>query len=292
MATTGLALALLLAACGRCGPDAAASRAAGAMVSVGVELEGRTAALYPAPDGSVRRYFEARTGDSYKLVLQNRTRERLAVLVNVDGLNVIDGEIEARRGRASEPGPMYVLEPGRRAAIQGWRRSLDEVQRFTFVDERRSYAVRSGKDNPRLGWVEVAVYREQRPRPVPLVDSRRWREEPATDEPVAGTPPAAAATPAPPAATESATAGRAEATEGVPRPQARRYPGTGWGERTTDRAVRVAFDAQAFPSERVTLRYEYRHALVALGVLPPCGERDRLAERERGERGFAAPPPR
>lgn len=287
MATTGLALALLLAACGRFAPDAA-DPCAGSMVGVGVEVRGRSAPLFPAPDGSGRLYFEARTGESYRLLLENRTVERLAVLVTVDGLNVIDGEIEASRTRSSEPGPMYVLEPGRRATIQGWRRSLDEVQRFTFVDEGRSYAVRSGKDNPRLGWVEVAVYREEQPRPVPLWQSRRGAEEPAT-----GAPPAGAPTPAPEATADAAGVDRPEASgayEG--RRQAKRYPGTGWGERTTDRAVRVAFDPQLYPSERVTLRYEYGETLSALGVLPWRGGRDRLAERERGTTGFAAPPPR
>jgi hypothetical protein len=40
----------------------------------------------------------------------------------------------------------------------------------------------------------------------------------------------------------------------------------------------------------VTLRYEYRRALQALGILPETPHRDRLAERERGEWGFAQPP--
>ena len=39
----------------------------------------------------------------------------------------------------------------------------------------------------------------------------------------------------------------------------------------------------------MTLRYEYRPALVALGILPrPLPVRDRLMERERGD--FARPP--
>jgi hypothetical protein len=55
--------------------------------------------------------------------------------------------------------------------------------------------------------------------------------------------------------------------------------------------VLVSFDPEDSAAERVTLRYEYRPALLALGVLPaarPHG--DRLWERERGESGFAAPP--
>ena len=73
--------------------------------------------------------------------------------------------------------------------------------------------------------------------------------------------------------------------------QARSYPGTGWGDRAHDPVVLVSFDPESEPSERVTLRYEYRPALVALGVLPRrVPPRDRLWERERAEPGFAQPP--
>jgi len=55
--------------------------------------------------------------------------------------------------------------------------------------------------------------------------------------------------------------------------------------------VLVSFDPESEPSGRATLRYEYRPALIALGVLPPyVVPRDRLWQRERGEPGFAQPP--
>jgi hypothetical protein len=69
------------------------------------------------------------------------------------------------------------------------------------------------------------------------------------------------------------------------------YPGTGWGPRAHDRAVVVSFDPEPAAAERITLRYEYARALRALGILPPHRhDRDRLAERERGDGGFAKPP--
>ena len=68
-------------------------------------------------------------------------------------------------------------------------------------------------------------------------------------------------------------------------------PGTGWGERRNDPVVLVSFDPEGEPGERVTLRYEYRPALVALGVLPRhAPTRDRLLERDRADAGFAQPP--
>ena len=71
------------------------------------------------------------------------------------------------------------------------------------------------------------------------------------------------------------------------------YPGTGWGPRAPDPVTVVDFEPESRPSERVTLRYEYRDALIALGVLPRTSfASERLAQRERGGGGFARPPSR
>ena len=252
-----------------------------ALVTVSVEVDGRPAALYPAPDGSGRYYVEARKGARYSVALANRTGERVGVVLAVDGLNAISGERDTGRGR------MYVLDPWQRTTVQGWRTSLREVRQFTFVEERASYAARSGKANEKMGWIEVAAYRERRafvrstpryefpPRPVPIESE--------------ADPAGRGSAPATESARDSAEAATAPALGGS---RARAYPGTGWGDRAHDPVVLVSFDPESEPSERVTLRYEYRPALVALGVLPrrvppPL---DRLRERDRAEPGFAPPP--
>jgi hypothetical protein len=94
----------------------------------------------------------------YEIRLGNRTAERVGAVVTVDGLNVVSGEREGGRGR------MYVIDPWGETVIRGWRSSLQDVRRFTFVDEQASYAARSGKANGRMGWIEVAVFREQATR--------------------------------------------------------------------------------------------------------------------------------
>ena len=131
--------------------------APGALVGLSVQVEGRAASLYPAADGSGRYYLEARAGSRYALTLVNRTGERVGVVLTVDGLNAISGERDAARGR------MYVLDPWQSTSVQGWRTSLQDVRQFTFIDERRSYAARTGQANEKMGWIEVAVYRERRP---------------------------------------------------------------------------------------------------------------------------------
>ena len=237
----------------------------GALVGVTVEIAGRPVPLYDAVDGSGRLYFQAREGRPYSLRLTNRSHERLGALVVVDGLNAISGERELV-GRGL-PGRLYVLAPWGEVEVRGWRTSLEQVRQFTFVDERASYAARSGKSSSRMGWVEVAVYRDRAPARV----GGLRREAPAAE--------------APPAAASDRESNDAKSARGE-----RSYPGTGWGEAAYDPAVEVRFDAAAHPAERITLRYEYASALRALGVLPrPHRGRDRLRERDIGG-GFARPP--
>jgi hypothetical protein len=251
-----------------------------ALVAVSLEIDGRPASLYPAPDGSGRYYVEACRGGRYSVTLANRTGERVGIVLTVDGLNAISGE------RDGGPGRMYVLDPWQRTSVQGWRTSLSEVRQFTFVDERASYAARSGKANEKMGWIEVAVYRERRPlaqvQPHPLPQ----RPAPADEQESRGRAEANAA----PEASSARDAAEAPAAAGSAA-KARSYPGTGWGERTHDPVMLVSFDPEAEPRERVTLRYEYRPALVALGVLPArTFPRDRLRERDQAQLGFAQPP--
>jgi hypothetical protein len=251
------------------------------LVAVSVELDGRPAPLYASPDGSGRYYVEARPGCRYSILLANRTGERLGVVLTVDGLNAISGERDTGRGR------MYVLDPWQRTTVQGWRTSLREVRQFTFVDERASYAARSGKANEKMGWIEIAAYRERRAF-VRWAPRQERPESPAPSEPDTADARGKAA-PVESPARDSAEAAAPAWSGGAA--AARSYPGTGWGERAHDPVVLVSFDPESEPAERTTLRYEYRPALVALGVLPRhVPARDRLGERERAEPGFAQPP--
>ena len=138
--------------------------APGQLVGISVAVDGVYSPLYPAPDGSDRHYLEARRGSAYEVHLQNRTRGRVGVVLVVDGLNVISGQREPDTPRL-RPGRMYVLAPWETTTVRGWRTSLRDVRRFTFVEEERSYASRSGKANGKMGWIEARVYREKLPEP-------------------------------------------------------------------------------------------------------------------------------
>ena len=286
-----IALSLVLGACAAQAQWWEPGPTPGALVGVSVEVDGARAPLFPSPDGANRFYLEARPRASYAVKLANRTGERLGVLLTVDGLNAISGE------RDAAPGRMYVLGPWEQMTVGGWRTSLADVRRFTFVDERASYAVRSGKANGRIGWIEVAVYREQRryvarPRPWPWrEDGGRSEESESADEARSGSMPPPASAPSEGADAPSAKLEAAPSERSRNSPGGGSFPGTGWGPRTEDPAVVVTFEPESAPADRVTLRYEYRSALLALGVLPrPWPARDRLRERERGDEGFAKPP--
>jgi hypothetical protein len=260
-------------------PDARGSR-----VSLRVAVDERAMPLYAAADGQ-RFYVEARPHSRYDLQLTNRTGERIGVELSVDGLNVISGERD-------QPGPdrMYILGPWESTTVRGWRSSLDEVRRFTFVDEKASYAARAGKANGKMGWIEMEVYRERQPErrharpggwwPWRGRDGAYEEESKAEGEARSKERDAAGR-----GARDESPRAQAEPAPGAAAP-AQSYPGTGWGERLDDRVRLVDFESEAAPIERVTVRYEYRAALRALGVLPS----DRLSQRERGEEGFAKPP--
>ncbi len=260
------------------------SRGRWPLVAVEIRIDGATTPLYDAVDASGRSYFEARAGAPYEIVLRNRTGGRIGVDLDVDGLNVISGE----RDHAGSPGRMYILDPWQEATIRGWRSSLAEVRRFTFIDERRSYAARSGKANEKMGWVEVAAYRERRPlRAMAQLERSEAGPEAETDSGArARSDQSADAAPA-------AAAPEAKAAAGAARESRRSYPGTGWGERTDDRVQLVDFDYEPVAAQNVTLRYEYASGLRALGIIPdaPYG-RDRLHDRDRGRDtlGFAKAP--
>jgi hypothetical protein len=281
ISTTILALALGTALAGparahRPPPESGWSRearAAGSLVDVQVLVDGTRVPLFASPRFDGRRYFEAERGRNYALTIHNRTGRRIAVLLAVDGLNVVNGA----RSSLGRDEPMYVLGPWETASIRGWRTSLEHVQQFVFVDEERSYASRTGQANGDMGWIRVLAFEEERPvavcPPVPdrLEEHSERARGTAGDAPAwgMGAPQAKA-----PAEVQKQATGES-------------YAGTGWGKQRRDPVREVEFTPVALASDHLVLRYEYARALAALGIFP---DENRLGERERGEIHFARPP--
>jgi hypothetical protein len=262
----------------------------GDLVDVQVLVGGGTAPLYLAPSRSDRHYVQALRGRNYALQVHNRTGRRVGVLIAVDGLNVVNGE----RSHLRPDEAMYVLDPYETATIRGWRTSLEQVRRFVFVDEERSYAERTGQANGDMGWIRVLAFAERRPvswlsperlfrnSPPPCQGQDSREREEAAPRAQASTP---EALPAPTAERRAAQKSMAGALDAAPRAES--YPGTGWGERRADPVQETSFVADGPARDHLVFRYEYAGALRALGI--DLGG-DRLMGRERGELGFAQPP--
>ena len=269
----------------------------GKLVDVQIRVDGDAAPLYYAPGRFDRHYLQAFAGRNYSVILKNNTGRRIAVLVAVDGLNVVNGEMSNLRSNE----PMYVLGPWEQATIRGWRSALDEVRKFVFVDESRSYAQRTGQANSDMGWIRVLAFREQ----LPWWQSRdndwgqvkqQYRDgapaPQAREQESKDAPPPVAQAPAPPQASGKAVAPEAQDNLTRDDERAQGFPGTGWGDRREDHVQRVQFTPEAAALDRILFRYEYASGLAALGIDPSRhGWQDRLADRDGGQ-GFARAPRR
>lgn len=268
----------------------------GRIVDVQVRVDGQASPLYWAPGKSDRRYLQAFAGKNFSLVLRNNTARRVGVLIAVDGLNVVNGEITGLRNTE----PMYVLGPWESTTIRGWRTNLESVRRFVFVDEARSYAERTGQANSDMGWIRVLAFREQPTwndyrRDVRGQADPRFKDGDGMDDrPSPGgqaLDESQRSQEAPMAKRDAAERGAQPDNSYAPKasaPQAQSFPGTGWGDKRYDPVRRVDFQAENRATDQLILRYEYASGLRALGIFPG---RDRLRERD-GELGFAKPPSR
>jgi len=233
-----------------------------------------------------RHYVEALRGKEYSLRLTNRTGERVAVALAVDGLNTIDAERTTAR-QASK----WILGPWESLTIDGWQTSARSARRFFFTTEEGSYGAWLGETGD-LGVITAAFFRERRPRPVPFLGRRpQGKDCPGCEgrKESAGKGPGKHSRESRSAPAQEAPA----ATDCLPAPEDE-YAATGIGRRVSHRVRWVEFEAEAGPAALLEVRYEFRDALVRLGVLPPLPDRDPLSRRERAggfeDTGFAPDP--
>jgi len=106
-----------------------------------------------------------RPGMEYELRVWNHGPRRITAVVSVDGLSVITGE------PASEHHPGYVVAPYGQVVIKGWRRSMDTVAAFRFVDRSQSYAALVGKPE-NIGVIGLVAFEELVEHPLPELEKR------------------------------------------------------------------------------------------------------------------------
>jgi hypothetical protein len=233
--------------------------------------------------GNGRHYVEAFPGREYSLRLTNNTGRRVAIAVSVDGLNSIDAKTTT-----AQAGSKWILGPYESIILDGWQTSSALARRFYFTTEKVSYGAWLGKtDN--LGVIAAVVFRERLPKiEQPMLF--RERKAPVIPESRAegGGPSGAPSAPAPVPAEPDRLDARAEAGLGPKESEAQlsdEYAATGIGREVDHQVERVRFDAERSAAACLEIRYEYRPALVRLGLLPPVRPSDPLQRRERS-RGF------
>lgn len=183
-------------------------------------------------------WIAGQPGARYAVELRNATGARVLGVLAIDGVNAISGETAAW----TQAG--YVLAHRQRARITGWRKSDAEVAAFHFTRLPHSYAARTGRPG-HVGVIGVAVFHE--------------REQP---------PPVASITEAPRGTREADGAPEATASARREAPAAMPRLGTGHGEREASRVTHTCFERRdARPDEIITIRYDRRENLVALGVI-------------------------
>lgn len=184
-------------------------------------------------------------GARYAVELYNASRGRLLNVVSVDGLNVITGET------ADFDQAGYVLAPGQRYDVSGWRKSRREIAAFEFTRLERSYAARTDRPDD-VGVIGVAVFRE------------RWYDR--RSEPEVRPYDRSAPWPLPNSGSSIQEKSKRLDDPRVAGPQL----GTGHGDREWDRVGRTDFERRSRrPEELVRIRYDSRARLVAMGILPP-----------------------
>jgi hypothetical protein len=212
------------------------------------------------------RWIAGTPGHRYAIAVRNRSGGRILTVIAVDGVNAVSGET------ASWQQTGYVLDPGRSFDIRGWRKSQERVAAFEFTALDSSYAARTGRPE-NVGVIGVAVFCEApRSEPLPLAPAPSSKSS----------------------ADSAANGGAArEREEAASAPRAESRLGTGHGRSETSHVTYTDFErARVAPDEVITIRYDSRDNLLAMGVLAQPRPAPVPRPFPNSELGFVPDPPR
>jgi hypothetical protein len=239
--------------------------------SVEVLLDGR-----PVPEyaGRGRRYVEALENAEYEVRIHNPYGYRVAVALSVDGLNTIDA-----RHTTAWDAHKWVIDPYGTIYVRGWQMSSQNARRFYFTTERDSYAAKLGQA-VNLGVISAVFFRERRP-----VTITGARPEP---RPIYKEEDRRAPSPSTGSAQNSESARDTSRSKSIPS-----YPmpddesaATGIGRSVRNDVQWIKMDLDPRAAGEITIRYEYRSALVKLGIIPRDYPRTDVLDRREKAKGF------
>lgn len=201
-----------------------------------------------------QQWVAGEPGHRYSVRMENRSGQRVLVVLSVDGVNAITGQT------ASPSQSGYVLEPWQSSEITGWRKSNAEVAQFVFTRSSDSYASRTGRP-ANVGVIGIAVFNEARR---PVYDVRPLPMPRPTPRPMPQYEDRAEAS-----ANASSRAAEAAAPSAMAKSESRQRLGTGHGEREWSSSSLTNFErASRTPMQVSEIRYDSPQRLVAMGILP------------------------
>lgn len=100
-------------------------------------------------------YIEGRKGSEYSIRLTNKTGQKIMCILSVDGLDIVDGKPASHNSRG------YILSAYQSTIIDGWRTDLENVRKFFFTREKKSYSKKSGQGTDNLGVIGLVAFQEK-----------------------------------------------------------------------------------------------------------------------------------
>lgn len=217
-----------------------------------------------------RAYLEAKDGQAYGIKVRNKSRERIGLVIAVDGRNIISGE----KSHLKSSERMYILNPYQRATYKGWRSSRNNVNEFYFTDVPDSYADRTFGDRTAMGVIAVAVFKEK--------NGRWYRENEQRYDDYSGSN----------RSKSKAGESGAAAPQSKGGYEADAEPGTGYGDDRYSPTRRVHFEAQKKPAMKHFIKYEWKASLCEMGIASCSrGYKDKNRFWPFQRNGQYAPPP-
>jgi len=220
----------------------------------------------PEYSGHGRVYVEALKGKEYALRITNPLSRRVAVALSVDGLNTID----ASRTTAAAA-RKWVIDPHGSIVISGWQVTGKKARAFFFTDETHSFGAWLGKTQ-NLGVVEAVFYAEKRWGPIPL----------AQECPSAGGVPRAQSD----SSSRMKRAPSAESKSAEALGLSDQYAATGIGRERRHPVRQVYMNLEDHPAASISIRYEFRPQLMAMGLIPKPHTKPCPMQRRRRATGF------
>lgn len=108
---------------------------------------------FPYLDARTRQIVMGQPGETYQIKLENRTNHRQEVIVSVDSLNVLTGQVAGYDQRG------YVIEPKKSITLDGFRVNDQKGRRFEFGSVAASKAAKNDQAR-NVGVIGLAIFEE------------------------------------------------------------------------------------------------------------------------------------